>query len=425
MLLIAWLGCAQADRREPAMPAPSTTTPGTASPPGTSAPGTATPLDPAPVGVPTGLVSVAWSNAEDGFQALDLAVTTGGDVCVSGTVFPRTYTDVAFGGLLRIGGDGQVDAAHGTDGFVRRGSPYPLVATGPGDGCFTVGAPGLGGGYASGDDTLRLFTADGEHDPTFGVWSNGLDGIGGERILAVAGLADGGALVLRADAECAMAVVRLGPDGTPDPTFGSAGVADLPAPATQPMVRCDTGAIFALGTRALAVGGYPASVVALDSTGMLDASFGSAGIVASSGAFGVSAAAVDAGGTVWLGGSVTESGGQWPPVTSWLASYDAAGAIALPTTEIQVPGRFSVVDLAPRVGGGVVVAGRVTDEDAEYVALAWLDANALLDPTAPGAGFEIVLDEPGEPGAVGLARAGDGSIVCAVQNEGTTTIFAR
>lgn len=405
MLWLAWLACA------PAGPA--------------AGPSGSPPVTP---GSPTGLGTMTWTGLPD-LQPLDLAVTTAGDVCIAGVGWPPRVLDASQGMLLRVAADGQVATAHGNGGIVRAGSAFPHVAAGPDNSCFVADEVGFDGDYYADEqgDTVKRYTAAGVRDPAFTEWVNALDATGDQGIVDLAGLAGGGALVLRQGEESAMAVVRLLPDGAPDPAFGVGGVAALPVPVSCAGTSlCDLGAVLALEDGGvLAAVGHPASLVRLDGGGALVLDYGTAGVATTSGVFRVQSAVVDLAGSTWLAGSVSDGSGKWPPTITYVEAWDAGGAVALPPTALALPSRIQVVDLAVRDEGGIVLLGYASYPGDHATVLLWLDESGALDPTAAGAGIETVWEPARASVAVGLEGAGDGTLVGVSWDGVEMIVFAR
>jgi uncharacterized delta-60 repeat protein len=116
------------------------------------------------------------------------------------------------------------------------------------------------------DGVLSRLLQDGAFDYSFGVQS--ISGLGGPFILARDGV-----LVPQGST-----ITLLGPDGAPDPTFGSGGVVDLASMGSfsEAGVQPD-GKIVLLGAQDQ---GETWVLVRLDASGNLDLSFGAGGIIA-------------------------------------------------------------------------------------------------------------------------------------------------
>lgn len=268
-----------------------------------------------------------------------------------------------------LAGDGELDAGFGTAGVVLEDLgvgevDYGNAVTVQADGKIVVaGTVVAGGDY---DALLARFSADGSLDATFGSsgvviddWTPAADDYVGDVLVQ----ADGKIVVAGTAGEEAFAVARYLADGTPDPAFGTGGLAvtdfgdDSYAAATAVIVQPD-GMIVAAGW------GFPAGSVDFllaryTTSGGLDGDFGTAGLV------------------------VTDFSGS--------GSYDAASGVAL------------------TAGGEIVVIGLSDAIEAwrSRIALARYDADGGLDPDfgtgglvadgfpAPSAGRDVAIQPDG------------------------------
>ena len=175
---------------------------------------------------------------------------------------------------MRLDSDGVRDSSFGVSGLITfdlAGSDEEIDAlvVQP-DGKIVVG--GRAGDAPAMDLAVVRFDADGAPDPGFG--SGGVartDLGGGEYGLALA-LEGGGALVLGGFDDTGGLIVRYGVDGTPDPSFGTGGVARVPGlAAVSDLIARPDGTL-------LAAGSYPSAFVArFDADGVPDPSFGAGG----------------------------------------------------------------------------------------------------------------------------------------------------
>jgi uncharacterized delta-60 repeat protein len=241
----------------------------------------------------------AVSNAEA------LAIQSDGKIVVVGRVFEDSpvdgsSTDIDFG-VVRYHADGTRDASFGVDGFVRTDFANSL------DQAFSVAIQTDGKIVVAGrfDRPFELvsvaiarYNVDGTLDTSFS--GDGLlIGSPGFSVESVA-IQDDGKIVLggaKASPKAEFAVLRFMPDGTPDRTFGGAGIAtaDLEGglDITHSLAIQDDGKIVLAGESFGSKGG-PARAFVLarfDQNGVLDSSFGRAGFVVEG--FGADAGAED------------------------------------------------------------------------------------------------------------------------------------
>jgi uncharacterized delta-60 repeat protein len=197
----------------------------------------------------------------------DLALDSTGKIVVVGRVGPSNDFDVL---LARLDADGSIDPGFGGPTGVHTdlgASAEGLAVAAQGDRMIVLasiansggGAPGVVkgtsglGGTEGGGTFVLAYRSDGSLDPSFG---------GGDGIIPVAlpGGLEGGALLVEPNGDVVVAggggeqvqIERLLPDGTPDPGFGSAGVATFSAAAGKQLyagslARMDDGRIIAAG----------------------------------------------------------------------------------------------------------------------------------------------------------------------------------
>jgi uncharacterized delta-60 repeat protein len=273
------------------------------------------------------------------------------------------------GALLGYLPDGTPDASFGTSGRVTVCDPSVRTVTAlarqPLDGkLVVVGAEG--GSLAIADGTfVRRYDADGNPDTTFGA--------SGETVLAqpkgplaVLVLPDGAIVIAGRDptpsfpfSSTAGAIVRLLPDGTPDGTFGTAGVVTTSGgPASyvpRALVLDEDDALVAGG-----VGSPDEFVLArYQSDGSLDGTFGTGGAVATgvpgvSG--GVQAIARQADGKlVAVGADVTIGVARYMPDGTLDTSYGTGGTIVT-TNKFAYAGGGGVGAVVDGAGRAVVYA---------------------------------------------------------------------
>jgi uncharacterized delta-60 repeat protein len=213
-------------------------------------------------------------------QVSGLVVTPSGDVVAVGN---RFFTPPNFTGrmvMLWVLSSGAPKPSFGTNGF--------LVVAFPGDpnargNAIAVQADGkvVVAGHAGGLAALVRFDADGALDPSFGTGGRVLWACpgGGCGVYGLAVQPDGRIVALMTDS--GEIVVRFLPDGTIDPSFGTAGVATLPPSwgLLPTAIAVREGRIFVAGV----VGSLPATDFAaarLLGDGTLDTAFGGDGLAA-------------------------------------------------------------------------------------------------------------------------------------------------
>jgi uncharacterized delta-60 repeat protein len=235
---------------------------------------------------------VAPGGADD--VANDVAVRPDGRILAVGAADGPAGGDFA---AARYLGDGRLDPSFGTGGI----ATVPMAPDTPGDSAAAVALDADGRAVLAGTtiqpDTsfdiaaLRL-TAAGAADPSFGGdgWSRfAPDGDAWQGVKDVAVLPDGGSLVAgwsfrTTYAHPQIAVVRMLPDGSPDPSFGTDGVVLTAVGDTQDMAGglLQSGmttyvAIDSRGAEPDESGGSvyarKMGVLALDAAGNRDASF--------------------------------------------------------------------------------------------------------------------------------------------------------
>ena len=247
-------------------------------------------LDPT-FGGGTGKVTTAFGTDSDTAYALllqaDGKIVLGGDGNQGSSTTGIDFT------LARYGADGTLDATFGTGGKVitavapngGRDSIYALALQ------TVAGLPLLVAAGGEGDFQLARYTMAGTLDPTFGTAAgsgkgtiNGMLGtsIGAARAIQIA--ADGKILVA-GHADHDFALVRLDAAGAPDPTFGTGGhtiTAVSPAnwDEVQAMAIAADGKIVLAGWSYEGTGSSANFVLGrYGEDGLLDPTFGTAGLV--------------------------------------------------------------------------------------------------------------------------------------------------
>ena len=191
--------------------------------------------------------------------------------------------------IIRYQMDGELDTTFGSAGIVIS-DPGPGVDIGSAvalqpDGRIVVAGRTFNG--VDSDIALLRFDNDGSPDSTFGA--NGIaitaPGIGDDRANALAILPDGRVVVAGSSyigADLDVAMVRYLSDGTPDSSFAGDGVATYPDPyeeqalalIVQPDGKCVLAGYDVSGT----FGDADILLSRVDTTGMLDGTFGTGGL---------------------------------------------------------------------------------------------------------------------------------------------------
>ena len=190
--------------------------------------------------------------------------------------------------LVAGGGAGRLDLARYTTG----GALDPAFGTGgrvqttfnPADSVFDV-AVAPGGKVVVSDNQIHRFNADGTPDSTFGTGGATPAGAGFSQYEGVAVQPDGKIVAARQGDGVTfsgkISVVRLLSNGTPDPSFGTAGVAATPLTngqdSAQVVVVQSDGKIVVGAGRADATGAKAAVLLRYNADGTPDGSFGAGG----------------------------------------------------------------------------------------------------------------------------------------------------
>ncbi len=221
------------------------------------------------------VTNLGGANRTQAESAFALAIQPDGKIVAAGT---RSLPDFSSQfALVRYNADGSPDVSFDSDGVVITTFGFSAGATG-------VGLQSDGTIVAGGGGNLARYLADGALDPSFGVnGQSSTPGVGGV------------ALVIQPDDRIVMAgsviqvgtdfsVARFDADGALDPTFNSTGVAifDLGRPiegASAVALQAD-GKIVVAGTSFTnGTDGGDFVVLRYATDGVLDASFGTGGVV--------------------------------------------------------------------------------------------------------------------------------------------------
>jgi uncharacterized delta-60 repeat protein len=217
------------------------------------------------------------------------------------------------------------------------------------------------------------------------------------------------------------ALARFLPDGTPDPSFGSAGMVVMTLRAGErdsivaALVGTPGGRIVACGATNDTAGGGALALARFGASGHLDPTFGSGGLVF--GAPGLcDAMARGPAGTLLLGGFTYDAAGR-PTITAarYLpdgrpdTAFGAGGAV---TTGIPLDSSAGFLHVLAQPDGKVVLTGQ-WDAGFELVRL---DASGRLDPTF-GAGGVVRTAAPGPLTCGPAALQANGRIVLGGQEQ--------
>jgi uncharacterized delta-60 repeat protein len=213
---------------------------------------------------------------------LDIAVTTqtNGKIVVAGIAYYGDMWDIGLD-VLRYNSDGSRDTTFGNAGGVNLSASAGLMFHGT---CVLVQSDGKI--IACGGERLYRLNPDGSRDTTFGT--------GGE--VDLPGTSFGYASAIQADGKIVIAaprwvsvgnydfsVARFNPNGTPDTSFGSGGVASPPTGTTQscsPFSLCTVyDLVIQTDGKIVVAGGN--RLVRYNENGSLDAGFGSGGVATS------------------------------------------------------------------------------------------------------------------------------------------------
>lgn len=266
-----------------------------------------------------------------------------------------------------------------------------------------------------------LCAADGDLDPSFGgtgvvtmPFSDVVQDAGGLALQADGMIVAAGRVASSYGALGSLALARYAADGTPDPAFGSGGLVTTTLTGEEPwnVIVHPDGALYVLR-----VGGGDILLARFTSTGDLDLTFGTGGVVTTDcgGSEGVGARGdylvVQPDGRLVVGVSSTSG----PIPSACLVRYAADGSLdgSFGSGGIALVPGFIVTDLALQADGGILVAGATT-MTPEPLAFAVL--RVLADGTvAPGFG------------AGGLALAEDYTLAYAVaaQPDGRVAALSR
>ena len=294
------------------------------------------------------------------------------------------------------------------------------------------------------EDRLTPNTA-GTLDPTYGT--AGVAHTTAGKVYDLTALADGRSLAVTWNGS-ASALVRFGPDGTLDPSFGNGGTSPIPGSNAPIAPTADGGAY--VGSVTTGPGGTTISVVYVTAAGTLDQNFGTGGtatvpIPGSPAEVQLAGIVVQPDGRILVSGDKTDYplilGQPQRPYQIVVARLTSAGQLdpsfgTSGTTLISDPtGRYTSVSagaVTVQSDGRVVIAGTGTTAPiGSHGTLSQLHADAVrllpdgrLDPSFGVAGFAEV-NFPDGPGFIrAVSTRGDGRIVLAGQVTQSTGVAA-
>lgn len=394
-----------------------------------------------------GLARTEVGNSTDAVAGV--AALPDGSVLVAGTYTPdddydiysyrRTGSDFA---LARYRPDGSLDPSFGAGGrvitnfFTYEG--YGLSDRASAMALQPDGKILLAGQVEVADDDLirygssfgiARYLPDGALDPSFGVggkasiYLQGRAGyLNGKTSPSALALQPDGAILLAGYESNDLVLLRLTPDGARDLGFGVAGITQIPLPssyeATQSIALAADGMIWLAGN--IRAGGQDDLLVArLSGAGLLDAGFGTAGMV-----------------TLDLAGATDTVSAVLPQPDGRLLLVGTSGAgtsaSALALVRLLPDGRpdpdmgpagvtltsrpglalaATAAQAAP--GGALLVSGTATGAAGSDLLLARFGPDGALDPSF-GDGGLVLTDVHGQDQAgAALARAADGAIFAA------------
>jgi len=205
-------------------------------------------------------------------ELTQILVQPDGKIVAGGTVGSRSSKELV---LVRYHADGSLDSTFGTGGILRTivANPGRLVA-------LQLQADGklVGVSSVTGGTVIARYDADGSLDSTFGAAGLVVTNPATPQIASSAVLTPGGTLTvagmrLSPDLHHEALLLRYGPDGNLDPTFGAAGVVVTPAAMfAENVVAQPDGRVVVSG---VVVGGFFVARYNVD--GSLDGTFGNGG----------------------------------------------------------------------------------------------------------------------------------------------------
>lgn len=332
----------------------------------------------------TGTVkNTALANVINGYVAL--AIQQDGKILVAGTLVGNVLNNGVFA-LVRFNADGSVDTTFGGgDGAVSTsigtGAEARSIAL-QSDGKIILAGDSRSGGVQS--FTLARYTTSGVLDTSFGVngiatVSAGTDFFGDLGAYTIVALSDDSLLVggsLSIGSDNGSTLLKFNPNGSLDTSFATDGMAivDDEAYGLSLCVDCNNGILFA-GYRITGDGTTEGLVYRYDSSGQLDTSFATNGVVT------LSLAPTDLvtfNSIIYLPNGKFMIGGGWGPAISgspnkaFLARYNGNGTLDASfgtggmVKSISGPGQANdgLISIVAQINGNIVGAGCIV---ARYI----------------------------------------------------------
>lgn len=326
-----------------------------------------------------------------------------------GRIVAAGVSDLDFA-LARYNVDGSPDTSFGTDGNGRVVTPLGSAERIRGAALQADGRLVVAGGTA-GDFALARYNVDGTLDTTFGSAGIVITDIGGaqDEARSVAILGDGRIVAFGTTATgdvADFALARYNSDGSIDAAFGSGGLvttdfANSVELAAGMALQAD-GRIVAVGTSSIpdSPTGSDFAVARYNADGLLDSTFGSAGLVTTDMATSfdvMGGVAIQADGGIVVAGTSTHSLSGEPDIDFALVRYEASSPH---TATYFLHGH----DVEPTAGGFTM---NLTAPSPQWLVSLRRTANWFSDPVATGtfltgATFEVTL--PCTFGVIGVPK---------------------
>lgn len=343
-----------------------------------------------------GLVFSDLNDSYAGSRFTALVRQPDGSLIIEGTRENGTAAGTE-GVIERRGPQGHLDKGFGRDGEAVVPSAQGLALQGDGSILFGEGGPP---GKCRGEDIVRRLSPSGQEDQGFGTKGCGAPvpfaisriAVEADGRIVVAGVANYGPVGHDLSPKQELALARLLPDGSLDPSFGRGGIVlshtddGLEVARVSGLALTDGGGIAISGDL---------SLLRFTASGALDTGFGTAGKVEVGGAIG--ALLATPGGALLLashsGDSCCPASGafvltRFLPTGSLDPSFGTAGTTILQVGDDNIPAA-----LAAGSGGSIVLAGAsarpgscATDECEYSPVLARFDSAGLLDMSYAEAG---------------------------------------
>jgi uncharacterized delta-60 repeat protein len=322
-------------------------------------------------------------------------------------------------GVYRFNADGTIDGSFGTGGrvttsFTNNSDEAYDLALQPDGKIVVVGrVNGIAGNF--GDYGIARYSSAGVLDPTFGTGGLVQAGFSGAQDdMYTVALQPDGKILGGGWCNCGATsgyVTRYTSAGVLDTTWGTAGVVGMPGRVERIALQLD-GTLYAAGNDGP---GTSMVLARLTSAGAFDGSFGTSGIASAAQPPGYTgptptSIAVQADGKVVLGGNVSDTVGRWA-----LVRYSSSGAVdtsfgssgwaVLPYGISHAGIRY----VTPEPNGQLTVGGSVRLGSFDY-AVSRLNANGTADTTLDPSGF-AGFDVTGDDQPQDAVKVADNSLV--------------